>query len=61
MTRQREWQKRRLAAGLCERCGKPRTHYRAHCDGCAVKHKELVRRANGCTKRYRTRADADRK
>lgn len=34
MSRQREWQKRKLAEGKCKVCAKPRNRYACYCDDC---------------------------
>jgi predicted amidophosphoribosyltransferase len=35
----REWQRRRVDAGLCQRCGRKRRNYAAYCDDCALKER----------------------
>ena len=41
-SRQRKWQKKRVKAGLCKICGKPREHYAEVCDEHAVKKRKQL-------------------
>lgn len=43
ISRQRKWQLKKKAQGLCIICGKPAVNSR-HCEQCYVKQKELRRR-----------------
>jgi len=47
VSRQRKFQKQRLAAGLCYQCGDPREHYTERCDACQAKVNARQRRDNG--------------
>lgn len=51
MTRQREYQLRQRAKGLCELCNKP-LFTKCLCLEHAVKHREAARRRNKCKLRY---------
>jgi predicted amidophosphoribosyltransferase len=33
----------RIAAGLCKRCGAPRTHYKTYCNPCGLVQRHLMR------------------
>lgn len=44
VSRQRAYQLRKIAAGLCCLCGRPRNHYAEHCDMCRKKTSELQRK-----------------
>ena len=48
MSRQREWQKRKLASGLCLTCGAPRGEDRLQCDPCLEKRRADERLRKGC-------------
>lgn len=43
MTRQRRWQLKKVAAGMCGRCGEPRGQFPFRCDSCQLAHR-LYRR-----------------
>ncbi len=53
MSRQREWQKRKQAAGLCVGCGNPRERSKRFCDDC-------LKKANERQKNLRSRVDKKR-
>ena len=40
MSRQREWQKRMVAEGKCQSCGKQRENKGVYCDRCRTRHAE---------------------
>lgn len=48
----RAWQERRVAAGLCKRCGKPRGESPRYCPACVKKNRdegrERMRRKSKC-------------
>lgn len=47
LTRQRRWQVTRVAEGRCSLCGKPRRHYAAVCDNCALAKRRRIRALQG--------------
>lgn len=47
ISRQRKWQLKQIAAGLCAICAGKLKHYKERCDRCAVKARLSKRRANG--------------
>ncbi len=47
VSRQREYQLRKVAAGLCQICAKPRNLYKNECDECREKARELARKRKG--------------
>ena len=51
MSRQREWQKRKLASGLCLTCGAPRGEDWRLCDFCREKRRAADRLKKGCQPR----------
>lgn len=40
VSRQRRWQVKKVALGLCQICGKTLSMYKSLCDNCHKKHKE---------------------
>lgn len=47
VSRQRRWQRKQVAAGMCKICGKPRGKCRQFCDPCnekIKKHRRAKRR-----------------
>ena len=46
LTRQKRWQVRRLAMGLCRQCGKQKPKCRVLCRECAEKNRALQKRAS---------------
>lgn len=57
VSRQRIWQLRKRAAGLCVRCGgkippKLKVFLSGYCVGCAGKVRDKVRAKNGTTRTY---------
>ncbi len=50
MSRQYEWQLRKIAEGCCEICGRPRKHYARRCDQCRIKERVYTRRLCGSYK-----------
>ena len=48
LSRQRRWQLARIAEGRCSQCGKPRRHYAAVCDECALIQRRRNRAHQGC-------------
>lgn len=47
LSRQRQWQNKRLAAGCCVRCGAARNLYAQRCDACQRKETERARAKTG--------------
>lgn len=43
VSKQRECQRRNIAAGNCGQCGKPRNMYKSLCDACQAKERERSR------------------
>jgi hypothetical protein len=44
---------RRVLAGFCRNCGKPRNHYKVYCDDCSVRTREASRLRTGCRPRVK--------
>jgi hypothetical protein len=44
----KEWKARRVAAGLCIECGKPRYHAAVRCNDCAARARIRMRIRKGC-------------
>lgn len=48
ISRQREWQIKKIAEGKCSSCGKPRTLSKYVCNDCLKKRREYQRKKVGC-------------
>ena len=47
LSRQRKWQLKKRAEGLCESCGDPAE--KSRCPACMIKQRERVRNRLGCS------------
>ena len=52
--RTKAWRLKRRAAGLCDRCGRPRKESAFRCDECGIKHRVKERERLDCTSWYVT-------
>ena len=50
MTRQRRWQRRKIAEGRCQICGRQRGIYADYCDECGIKTRLQKRQSAGCNR-----------
>jgi predicted amidophosphoribosyltransferase len=50
VSRQRSWQLKKIANGMCATCGNSREHSGSYCDKCAESHRLKMREKLGCAR-----------